>query len=128
MKLPHSRSYPDFTLNHFITFKQHWWLQLNLAIDYLAIYACLFYVQWFISKLIQLSRRYEIAKECSDAKKCIGIANFVNFSYEEKQDVLCQYKYCYCITKVQNGWHNLEYNKTSPKIVSNNITEINAHI
>ena len=33
----------------------------------------------------------------------------MNFSYKQKQDVFCQYKYCYRITKVQNGLYNLGY-------------------
>ena len=49
------------------------------------------------------------------SKNCIG-GNFMNFSYKQKQDVFCQYKYCYCITKVQNGW----YTRTNSKTILNN--------
>ena len=52
------------------------------------------------------------------SKKRIGVTS-VNFSYKQKQDDFRQYKYCYCITKVQNGLYNLGYNKTSPKTIAN---------
>ena len=41
--------------------------------------------------------------------------NFVNFTYKEKQDAFHQYKYCYYITKVQNGLYNLGTSKQAPK-------------
>ena len=41
-------------------------------------------------------------KECGDVKKTRW-GNFVNFSFKQKQDDFHPYKYCYCITKAQNG-------------------------
>ena len=54
--------------------------------------------------------------------------NFVNFSYKQKYVVYHKYKYCYCITKVQNGLYNLGYNKTIPKTISNKHRNYNAHV
>ena len=60
-------------------------------------------------------------EECGDVQK-MRWGNFVNFSYKQKQDVFRQYKYCYCITKVQNDC----YNKTNLKTIS--IAEMNVNV
>ena len=51
----------------------------------------------------------------------------MNFSYKQKQDDFRQYKYCYCITKVQNGLYNLGTTKQAPK-PSRTSTETNAQV
>ena len=66
---------------------------------------------------------YKLIDPAIMSKKRVG-GNFVNFSYNHKQDVFCQYKYCCRITKVQNDW----YNKTKTPKPSRIIAEMNAKV
>ena len=73
-------------------------LQPNLVTGYL----CLSILRAVIYKQIDSAVKKIWNKKCGYVKK-MRWGNFVNFPFTQKQDDFHQYKYCYCITKVQNG-------------------------